>query len=75
MPRQARLDAPGTLHRVIIRGIERKKIVSYDQDRQDFVARMCTIALETETFTTHDSSQVASLADHTLILNHGRLVG
>ena len=49
MTRQARLDAPGTLHHVIIRGIERKKIVSYDQDRQDFVARMGTIALETET--------------------------
>lgn len=49
MPRQARLDAPGTLHHVIIRGIERKKIVSHDQDRQDFVARMSTIALETET--------------------------
>ena len=49
MPRQARLDAPGTLHHVIIRGIEKKKIVSYDQDRQDFVARMGTIALETET--------------------------
>jgi len=49
MPRQARLDAPGTLHHVIIRGIERKKIVSNDQDRQDFVARMGTIALETET--------------------------
>jgi tungstate transport system ATP-binding protein len=25
-------------------------------------------------FTSHDSSQVASLTDHTLILNHGRLV-
>ncbi|MBC8200203.1 MAG: transposase, partial [Desulfobacteraceae bacterium] len=49
MPRQARLDAPGTLHHVIIRGIERKKIVGCDQDRQDFVARMGTIALETAT--------------------------
>jgi REP element-mobilizing transposase RayT len=49
MPRQARLDSPGTLHHVIIRGIEKKKIVSCDQDRQDFVARMGTIALETET--------------------------
>jgi len=27
MPRQARLDAPGTLHHVILRGIEKKKIV------------------------------------------------
>ncbi|MDI6687380.1 MAG: transposase [Desulfobacterales bacterium] len=49
MPRQARLDAPGTLHHIIIRGIEKKKIVSCDKDRQDFVARMGAIALETET--------------------------
>jgi hypothetical protein len=27
MPRQACLDAPGTLHHVILRGIEKKKIV------------------------------------------------
>ena len=49
MPRQARLDAPGTLHHVIIRGIERKKIISDDRDRKDFVSRMGTIAMETET--------------------------
>nr|QNO51014.1 hypothetical protein EDLMLJLI_00007 [Methanosarcinales archaeon ANME-1 ERB6] len=49
MPRQARLDAPGTLHHVIIRGIERKEIVKDDHDRQNFVYRMGTIALETGT--------------------------
>jgi REP element-mobilizing transposase RayT len=49
MPRQARLDAPGTLHHVIIRGSERKKIISDDRDRKDFVSRMGTIAVETET--------------------------
>jgi len=49
MPRQARLDAPGTLHHVIVRGIERRKIVDDDQDRQDFVSRMGTIASETST--------------------------
>ena len=27
MPRQARLDAPGTLHHVIVRGIEKRNIV------------------------------------------------
>jgi len=27
MPRQARLDSPGTLHHVLIRGIERRRIV------------------------------------------------
>jgi putative transposase len=49
MPRQARLDAPGTLHHVIIRGIERKKIVNDDRDRQDFVFRMGSLATETKT--------------------------
>lgn len=32
MPRQARLDAPGTLHHVIIRGLERRAIVQDDTD-------------------------------------------
>jgi putative transposase len=27
MPRQARLDTPGTLHHVIVRGIEKRRIV------------------------------------------------
>jgi len=34
MPRQARLDFPGTLLHVIVRGIERRKIVSDDRDRK-----------------------------------------
>ncbi len=33
MPRQSRLDAPGLLHHVMIRGIERKPIFADDQDR------------------------------------------
>ena len=37
MPRSARLDAPGTLHHVIIRGIEKRRIVDDDQDREVFV--------------------------------------
>jgi len=49
MPRQARLDTPGTLHHVIMRGIERKRIVKDDLDRQNFISRMGTLALETET--------------------------
>lgn len=28
MPRRARLDAPGTLHHVIVRGINRRRIVN-----------------------------------------------
>ena len=39
MPRLARLDAPGVLHHVIIRGIERKSIFRDGKDRDDFLAR------------------------------------
>ncbi len=42
-------QAPGTLHNVIIREIERKEIVKDDHDRQNFVYRMGTISLETGT--------------------------
>jgi len=41
-----RLDAPGTLHHVIVRGIERCQIVDNDKDREDFVTRMGSIALD-----------------------------
>jgi len=49
MPRKARLDAPGTLHHVIIRGIERRPIVDDDKDRENFVLRLGQLAAETET--------------------------
>ena len=48
MPRQARLDAPGTLHHVIVRGIEKRPIVDDDKDRKRFIDRMGFLALETE---------------------------
>ncbi len=43
MPRQARLDAPGTLHHVNLRGLERRRIVADDQDReaQALIRRRC----------------------------------
>ena len=40
MPRQPRLDAPGTLHHVMGRGIERTRIFQDDVDRTDFVRRL-----------------------------------
>ena len=49
MPRQARLDAPGTFHHVIVRGIEKRQIVDDDKDRKSFVDRMGSLALETDT--------------------------
>ncbi len=49
MPRRARLDAPGTLHHVIVRGIERRKIVDDEHDRQVFVDRLEKLSIETGT--------------------------
>jgi len=49
LPRQARLDAPGTLHHIIVRGIEKRQIVDDDKDRKSFVDRMGSLALETDT--------------------------
>ena len=40
MPREARLDAPGTLHHVMARGIERANIFRTDEDRKDFLDRL-----------------------------------
>ena len=48
MPRKARLDAPLTLHHVIIRGIERRPIVDDLKDLEYFVSRLGKLAAETE---------------------------
>jgi putative transposase len=40
MPRRARLDSPGTLHHVIVRGIEKRRIVNDVADRKNFVNRL-----------------------------------
>ena len=43
MPRGPRLDAPGTLHHVMVRGIERRFIFQDDGDRGDFLARLAKL--------------------------------
>jgi len=48
MPRQPRLDAPGALHHIMGRGIERTAIFRTDQDRQDFLNRLVDLCLETK---------------------------
>lgn len=40
MPRQARIDAPGILQHVILRGMGKKTIFRDDRDRDDFLARL-----------------------------------
>jgi REP element-mobilizing transposase RayT len=49
MPRRARIDAPGALHHIICRGIERRKIFWNDSERDDFLRRLETILGETQT--------------------------
>ncbi len=49
MPRQARIDAPGALHHIIGRGIERRKIFRDDLDRDNFLTRLEKIVTETHT--------------------------
>ena len=43
MPRKARLEAPGALHHIVVRGIERRKIFRDDSDRDDFLERLSAI--------------------------------
>jgi putative transposase len=49
MPRKARIDAPGALHHIVIRGIERKPIFKDSIDIQDFVERLGNIMTESLT--------------------------
>jgi REP-associated tyrosine transposase len=49
MPRHARLDAPGALHHVICRGIERRPIVRDDTDRAAFVEQLGRVLAATGT--------------------------
>jgi REP element-mobilizing transposase RayT len=49
MPRKARIDAPGAVQHIIIRGIERKNIFRNDADRKNFTARLSTIVSQTQT--------------------------
>lgn len=45
MPRGPRLDAPHTLHHVMVRGIEGRSIFRDDRDRDDFVRRLGKVVL------------------------------
>jgi REP element-mobilizing transposase RayT len=60
MPRQARIDAPGALHHIICRGIERRRIFWDDEDRDSFVERLANILQESST----DCYAWALLANH-----------
>jgi len=49
MPRTSRLDIPGLVYHVIVRGIERRPIFHDDRDRTFFVERFAALLEETQT--------------------------
>ena len=49
MPRSARIDMPGELYHVIVRGIERRDIFLDDEDRLSFVQRLSSLLERTGT--------------------------
>ena len=49
MPRKSRIDAPGALHHIIARGIERRAIFRDEGDRADFLERLGDNLKETRT--------------------------
>jgi len=49
MPRSARLDLPGLLQHVMVRGIERRDIFVDDDDRRAFVGRLGELLGATQT--------------------------
>ncbi len=48
MPRLSRIDIPGLLQHVIVRGIERRNIFNDEDDRQHFVDRLTALCAETD---------------------------
>lgn len=60
MPRRARLDVPGTLHHVMVRGIERRRIVNDVGGRKNFVERLGEFAAGTGNRLTQSSTPFAS---------------
>ena len=49
MPRQSRIDYPGSLHHIIVRGVGGETIFIDDVDRADFVSHLCEILSVSET--------------------------
>jgi hypothetical protein len=49
MPRQGRIDFPGLLHSVLVRGIENRSIFFDEMDREEFFSRFFRLLFEAET--------------------------
>lgn len=68
MPRQARIDAPGTLHHIICRGIERRNIFRDNTDRNRFIERLRSVLQKSATL----CFDWALIPNHYLLLKTGK---
>ncbi len=50
MPRNKRIDIPGAVHHVIVRGLERRKLFNDDVDREEFISRLAKSLKTTQSF-------------------------
>lgn len=64
MPRKSRIDAPGAIHHVIVRGIERSPLFRDSKDCKDFISRLSHLLPEAS----------ASCYAWTLMKNHVHLL-
>jgi len=64
MPRGPRLDAPATLHHVMVRGLERRASFQDTRDRNDFLDRLATLA----------SADAIAVYTWALLPNHAHLL-
>jgi len=46
MPRRSRIDAPGALQHIVVRGIERKRIFKDEADRDQFLERFGNLLID-----------------------------
>ncbi|MBI2355123.1 MAG: transposase [Deltaproteobacteria bacterium] len=69
MPRAPRLDTPGLLQHVIVRGIEKRDIFLDDDDRRSFVERLSSLLQDTHT----DCLAWALLSNHLHLLLRPRV--
>lgn len=50
MPRKARIDAPGALHHIMVRGIEKRDVFYDDRDRNIFIKKLGNIVSDSKTY-------------------------
>ena len=72
MPRKARIDAPGALQHIIVRGINLRKIFFDDSDRDDFLDRLGGILPDSKTPCFGKSTKNGTSSERVMLLGDAR---